>query len=96
MIICGRRIDKLQEAKEKMPELYTMVCDVANEADRKRLFDTIVNEFPELDVLVNNAGIQQRNNLQDLNAGRLSLRQMNFRSTLCDYGQYSLQHSMSY
>ena len=68
VIICGRRIDKLQEAKEKMPNLHTLVCDVANEADRKLLLDAMVNEFPELDVLVNNAGIQQRINLQDLNA----------------------------
>lgn len=68
VIICGRRKEKLQEAKEKMPNLHTLVCDVANEADRKRLYDAVVNEFPELDVLVNNAGIQQRINLQDLNA----------------------------
>ena len=44
-----------------------MVCDVANEAERKRLFEKMVSEFPELDVLVNNAGIQQRINLKDLN-----------------------------
>ncbi|WP_088225264.1 SDR family NAD(P)-dependent oxidoreductase [Desulfosporosinus sp. FKB] len=68
VIICGRRKEKLQEAKLNMPNLHTMVCDVANEADRKRLFDTIVNEFPELDVVVNNAGIQQRINLKDLKA----------------------------
>ena len=68
VIICGRRKEKLQEAKEKMPNLHILVCDVANEADRKRLFETVVNEFPELDVLVNNAGIQQRINLQSLNA----------------------------
>ena len=51
-----------------MPELHTMVCDVADEVERKRLFEKMVSEFPELDVLVNNAGIQQRINLQDLNA----------------------------
>lgn len=68
VIICGRRKEKLLEAKEKMPNLHILVCDVANEADRLKLFDSIVNEFPELDVLVNNAGIQQRINLQTLNA----------------------------
>jgi len=67
VIICGRRKEKLQEAKGKMPELHTLACDVTNEADRRLLFDTMVNEFPELDVLVNNAGIQQRINLQELN-----------------------------
>jgi uncharacterized oxidoreductase len=68
VIICGRREKKLQEAKEKMPDIHTKVCNVANEADRRLLHDTIVSEFSDLDVLVNNAGIQQRVNVQDLNA----------------------------
>jgi len=67
VIVCGRRIEKLQEAKVKMPNLHTLICDIANEADRKRLYEMVVSEFPELDILVNNAGIQQRINLKKLN-----------------------------
>lgn len=67
VIICGRRKEKLQEAKGKFPNLHTIVCDVSNETDRKLLFDSVVNNFPELDVIVNNAGIQQRINLKNLN-----------------------------
>ncbi|WCK52639.1 SDR family NAD(P)-dependent oxidoreductase [Aneurinibacillus sp. Ricciae_BoGa-3] len=63
VIVCGRREEKLAEAKEKFPELHTRVCDVSNESDRRSLFDWVTGEFPDLNVLVNNAGIQQRVNL---------------------------------
>jgi uncharacterized oxidoreductase len=60
VIICGRREDKLKEAQAKYPQLRARVCDVADPAERKALFDWVVREFPALNVLVNNAGIQQR------------------------------------
>lgn len=58
--ICGRREEKLLEAREKHPELQTRVCDVAQEAERVALFEWATSELPELNVLVNNAGIQRR------------------------------------
>jgi len=63
VIICGRRKEKLEEAKEKFPALHTRVCDVTDEADRRTLSLWTIREFPKLNVLVNNAGIQQRVNL---------------------------------
>ncbi|PWK14985.1 SDR family oxidoreductase [Tumebacillus permanentifrigoris] len=63
VIICGRRVEKLQEAQAKCPQLHTRVCDVTNEADRKSLLEWVKQEFPQLNVLVNNAGIQHRVNL---------------------------------
>jgi uncharacterized oxidoreductase len=62
VIICGRREDKLQEAKEKYPALHTRVCDVADEGERVALFEWATKEFPNLNVLINNAGIQRREN----------------------------------
>ncbi|RNI30005.1 SDR family NAD(P)-dependent oxidoreductase [Rufibacter immobilis] len=62
VIICGRRSDKLNEAKEKHPALHTIVCDVAQESDRIALLEQVTAEFPQLNVLVNNAGIQRRVN----------------------------------
>ena len=59
VIICGRREKRLNEAKEKMPALYTWKCDVTQEADREALFDWISTEFKSLNMLVNNAGIQK-------------------------------------
>lgn len=60
VIVCGRREAKLQEARAKFPELITHVCDVTKEADRIALFDWVTGEHPDVNVLVNNAGIQQR------------------------------------
>lgn len=62
--ICGRREDKLQAAQAKHPQLITRVCDVANADERAALFDWAARELPALNVLINNAGIQQRYALQ--------------------------------
>ena len=67
VIICGRRADKLQEVKEKYPKLHTRVCDVGQEADRVALAEWVKNEFPEVNVLLNNAGIQHREPLTQTN-----------------------------
>ncbi|HEX3128511.1 MAG TPA: SDR family NAD(P)-dependent oxidoreductase [Thermoanaerobaculia bacterium] len=63
--ICGRRADKLEEAKAKHPGIRTFVCDVGQAADRVALLDRATRELPGLDVLVNNAGIQRRVKLAD-------------------------------
>lgn len=60
IIICGRREEKLLEVKERYPEIITRVCDVAEEQERVSLYEWAVSEFPELNVLVNNAGVQRR------------------------------------
>lgn len=59
VIVCGRRESVLQEAAEKFPSVITRVCDLANEADRVALYQWIAAEHSDLNVLVNNAGIQQ-------------------------------------
>ncbi|CAM3405132.1 SDR family oxidoreductase [Marinicrinis lubricantis] len=63
VIIAGRSEEKLKAAKIKYPALHTRVCDVSNEANRRSLLNWITDQFPSLNVLINNAGIQQRINL---------------------------------
>ncbi|MCM3627092.1 SDR family NAD(P)-dependent oxidoreductase [Paenibacillus glycanilyticus] len=60
VIVTGRRENVLQEAQEKLPGLITRVSDLENEAERIALFDWVTANYPEVNVLVNNAGIQQR------------------------------------
>jgi uncharacterized oxidoreductase len=60
VIICGRRESKLREAQAAHPSLRTRVCDLAEPSERTELVAWAIREFPAMDVLVNNAGIQQR------------------------------------
>lgn len=59
VVICGRREQKLQEAKQKIPGIQTRVCDVSKELERISLFEWVTSEFPRLNILINNAGIQR-------------------------------------
>ena len=58
VIICGRREVALAEATGKLPSVITKQCDLAVESERQELFDWISTQHPDLNVLVNNAGIQ--------------------------------------
>jgi uncharacterized oxidoreductase len=58
VIICGRREAVLKEAAAKFPSVITKVCDLSNEADRIALYQWVKDHHPDLNVLVNNAGIQ--------------------------------------
>ena len=59
VIICGRRIEALQAAKEKLPRLQTRVADLSNADERKSLVEWTTENFPNLNILVNNAGIER-------------------------------------
>src|SRR5438309_4128271 len=58
VIICGRRDAALQEAKDKIPSLITRQYDLASSQEREALFQWVSQEHSDLNVLVNNAGIQ--------------------------------------
>jgi uncharacterized oxidoreductase len=66
VLICGRRTEKLDEAKRQIPALHILPCDVADSGGRQALFDWATRYFPSLNILVNNAGIQRQ---IDLRAG---------------------------
>jgi uncharacterized oxidoreductase len=59
VIICGRRESVLLEVAGKFPSVITKVCDLSVEAERVLLSQWIYAEHSDLNVLVNNAGIQQ-------------------------------------
>ena len=60
VIVCGRRADALAAAKRETPALETLQGDVATETGRIKIAQEARERFPKLNVLVNNAGIQQR------------------------------------
>ncbi len=65
VLICGRRKDALEEAAGKLPSLITRPCDLSMERERKEFFQWILEEHGDLNVLVNNAGIQQWTSVWD-------------------------------
>ena len=60
VIACGRRRQQLAWAKSELPNLHTIESDLSQESERVRLVDTVCNDFPKFNVLINNAGIQNR------------------------------------
>jgi len=65
VIICGRRASLLEEVKAKFPSIITKVCDLSLEEERIALYQWIAANHPDLNVLVNNAGIQNWMNITD-------------------------------
>jgi uncharacterized oxidoreductase len=60
VVISGRRADILAAAKQATPAFEILPGDVATEAGRIVLAEAARTRFPSLNVLVNNAGIQNR------------------------------------
>jgi uncharacterized oxidoreductase len=58
VIICGRREAALNEVAEKFPSVITKACDLSYEEERIEPFNWVAKNHPDLNVLVNNAGIQ--------------------------------------
>lgn len=65
VIICGRRADVLQAVADKLPGVVTRPCDLAVESERTALYEWVAREHADLNVLVNNAGIQHWMNFDD-------------------------------
>ena len=60
-VIAGRDESKLEAARKKLGELcYAIRCDLSNLSDIPNLVDIVINRFGQIDVLVNNAGINMK------------------------------------
>lgn len=62
VIVCSRNIQKLEETKKQLPDVETYQCDISNETERNKLFNWISKNFPQLNVLINNAAIVHKTN----------------------------------
>ncbi|SEC94785.1 uncharacterized oxidoreductase [Tenacibaculum sp. MAR_2009_124] len=65
VIICGRSLEKLQKAKERIPKLHIFQCDIASSEQCKELINKVVQLFPRLNVLINNAAIVHKTSFTD-------------------------------
>jgi len=67
VIICGRRQTMLDAVSAKYPAVITRMCDLSEAAECNKLFEWLEKEHSDLNVLVNNAGIQQWMSVRDDN-----------------------------
>jgi len=65
VIICGRRKEVLKEVSNKFPAVITKVCDLSEESGRSELYHWIAEHHSDLNVLINNAGIQNWVDISD-------------------------------
>lgn len=65
VIVAGRRKDLLDEITAGNPGIDALVLDVTDPDSIARARETVASAHPELNVLVNNAGIMLRENLLD-------------------------------
>ncbi len=59
VIVCGRDKRRLSAVEEKFPGITALLCDVGDERQRRNLSVEVMRRFPDLDILINNAGIQR-------------------------------------
>lgn len=60
VLVTGRDAGRLAAVADREPGVETFAGDLADPAERERLAEHVRRVMPELDVLVNNAGIQRR------------------------------------
>lgn len=65
VIITGRNVEKLQQTKQKLPAVHTIQSDVSNPVDIENLYAQVIERFPELNMLINNAGEMRKISLHE-------------------------------
>jgi NAD(P)-dependent dehydrogenase (short-subunit alcohol dehydrogenase family) len=63
VIICARVQEELEQAQSQLrqwgAQVFTVACDISDQADVNRMIETIMQRYGRVDILVNNAGIIQ-------------------------------------
>lgn len=65
IVITGRSQKKLDEAKKKLPDIHTIANDIAKTGDIEALVQRVTQDFPKVNILINNAGIMKTVNLHN-------------------------------
>jgi uncharacterized oxidoreductase len=65
VIITGRNQAKLDETRAQLPGIHTFKSDVSDSEAITALFNNVTQQFPALNMLINNAGEMRKINLQD-------------------------------
>ncbi|MGL5681801.1 MAG: SDR family oxidoreductase [Marinifilaceae bacterium] len=96
VVQAARSLDKLQETEKELSntnaEILSIQADVTQEVDCKRIIDKTVEQFGQIDILINNAGISMRALLDDVDTTVLKqVMDVNFWGTV-----YCTKHALPY
>ncbi|MFD2582506.1 SDR family oxidoreductase [Pedobacter vanadiisoli] len=65
IIVTGRKPDALHDTKRRFPNIHLFQSDVSNPQDIERLYKEATQQFPDLNIIVNNAGEMRLLDVQD-------------------------------
>jgi uncharacterized oxidoreductase len=65
VIITGRNISKLEATQKELPSVHIYQSDVSDPQAICELYKKVTDDFPKLNVLINNAGIMRAINFND-------------------------------
>src|SRR6202023_1653038 len=65
ILITGRDQAKMDRAKAAYPTIHTFRSDVSDPEAIATLYEEVTKQFPELNILINNAGIMREINIHD-------------------------------
>ncbi|RIV23903.1 SDR family NAD(P)-dependent oxidoreductase [Fibrisoma montanum] len=65
IIVTGRNRDALRQTKEQFPAVHLFQSDVSKPKDIEQLYKDVTQQFPGLNILINNAGLMRLIDLQD-------------------------------
>ena len=65
VIITGRNQSKLDQTKKQLPKVHTFQSDVSDPKAIETLYVQLIKQFPDLNILINNAGEMRKINLND-------------------------------
>src|SRR5258708_35519654 len=64
-LITGRDQAKMDRAKAAFPKTHTFRSDVSDPEAIATLYEEVTKQFPEVNILINNAGIMRKINVHD-------------------------------
>lgn len=65
IIVTGRKQQALNDTKRRFPQIHVFQNDVSDPDDIKRLYEEVTQQFPDLNIIVNNAGEMRLLDVQD-------------------------------
>jgi uncharacterized oxidoreductase len=65
VVVCGRSEEALKKAQAQLTGLIIRVCDIANTESRRSMVNWVNTKHSDLNIVINNAGVQYRCNLKE-------------------------------